>query len=97
MNIHDSLAETVVDRICKKNEELILEQLNDFVRRGLISIECGPMSLVRDLDQDKISISQTVRLVLKDKEYIEKLELENSQLKELVREIGKFKEVIEKI
>lgn len=85
------------NEIYRQTEELILEQLNDFVSRDLISIQTGPWSFVQSSTNDKIEIKRTVRLVLKDKEYIEKLELENSQLKELVREIGKLKEVIDKI
>lgn len=74
--------------VSKHTESLILEQLNDFVSRGLIILEMGPMSFVQEPDYStpvknyRIKIVQTCRLVLKDKEYIESLEKEIKDLKE---------------
>ena len=81
----------VAKEISIQTENLILEQLNEFVKRGLIVIEQGPMSFVRNLNCDEIKIERTVSLVLKDQEYIEKLEAENKELKSL---IDKLKAII---
>lgn len=71
----------------RQKESVILEQLNDLISRDLLVVQEGPQSLVRDLESDKITIQQSIRLVLKDKEYIEKLEIENRALKESIQAI----------
>ena len=74
-------ADKYLNQIMRQKENLILAQLNDFISRGLLVIEQGPMSLVRALDSDKIELRQEIKLTLKDKEYIQKLEAENAELK----------------
>ena len=78
-------AADIAQAIAKQTESLILEQLNDFVSRGLIKIELGPTSFVQAPEErNRIKIVQTCRLVLNDKDYIEKLEKENKDFKELI-------------
>jgi hypothetical protein len=43
--------------------------------------------LVQDYTSTKIEVRQQVRLTLKDKEYIEKLEKENQEMKDLLEAI----------
>jgi hypothetical protein len=82
-------ASDVARAAAKQTEHLILEQLNDFVSRGLLVIELGPMSFYRDVTTPDytLKISQSVKLVLKDKEYIEKLEAKNKELNEIVAKL----------
>lgn len=84
-------AEMIVKEISRdiqeQTEALILEQLNDLVSRGLLVIESSQPILVRDMSNNKIKISQSVRLTLKDKEYIETLEVENRRLKDILSKI----------
>lgn len=75
--------------VSKQTEDIILEQLNDFVSRGLIVLKMGPMTLTHDQMSNKINVSQSCTLVLKDKEYIEKLEKENIELKAQLNTISK--------
>lgn len=88
----DSLVNKVTKDLLKQKENLLMEQLNDFVSRGLIVIEETAPSFIKEDDlldpsSYKITLRQTVRLVLKDKEYIEKLEAENKELKESVKQL----------
>jgi hypothetical protein len=80
-------ASEIAHEIAKKTEGLILEQLNDFISRGLLEVEMtGPtfVQVVNPIGKNTVTIQQGVRLVLKDKEYIEKLEKENKELKDIL-------------
>jgi len=78
----------------KQKEAILLEQLNDLVTKGLLVIEETKPVLVQDSDTPKIILRQAVRLALKDKEYIQKLETENAELKAKLEAIKQtFKEV----
>lgn len=82
INTH-TLASEVANEAAKKTEGLILAQISDFVKRGLIELELGPMTMVTsDNDPYKIEMRQKVALRLKDKEYIEKIEAENLKFKQ---------------
>lgn len=80
--------QTVVKEIARDihqaTEKAMLDQLNDFVKRGLIVVEMTQPVLVQDLHTPEIRIQQYVKLTLKDKEYIEKLEKENQEMKDLL-------------
>lgn len=89
----DHYAKELAKESAKQTESIILEQLNDFISRGLIIIEKTQPVLTTEIDQNnnyQVRLNQSCRLVLKDKEYIEKLEKENQELKEL---ISKIKEI----
>lgn len=85
MSIQHQMINTALKDIAKQQESIILAQLNDFVSRGLILIEQGPMQIVQDEYSDKLVLKSSVRLILKDKEYIEKLEKINIDLKDLIQ------------
>src|SRR4051812_42730601 len=82
-----STATDVAREVAKQTESIILEQLNDFIKRGLIEIESGPISFVDEnpFEGHKITIRQSVRLRLKDREYIERLESENKIMREALK------------
>ena len=69
-----SLASEIADKTAKQTESMILKQLNDFISRGLIEVQQTAPQFVMSYDSDVVEIRQSVNLVLKDKEYIEKLE-----------------------
>lgn len=73
--------------IHEATEKAMLEQLNDFVSRGLIVVEMTQPILIQDMYSPEIRISQQVKLTLKDKEYILKLEKENQEMKDLLEAI----------
>ncbi len=91
MTTISNIATQIARQAADATETAILEQLNDFVSRGLIELKLGPQVITQDMHSAKLNIAQSVSLVLKDKEYIEKLETENKQLKELIK---KMKEVV---
>jgi len=88
--MHYDSTENIAREISKATEASIMAQLNDFISRGLIIVEHGPMSFTRNPLKDpyKINIEQTVSLKLKDKEYIEKLEAENKRYKDLLASLN---------
>lgn len=75
-----------------QKEQILMEQLNELISRDLLVVEETEPVLVREFNSNKVSLKQSVRLTLKDKEYIIKLEDENKQLKET---LAKFKELYE--
>lgn len=82
-------AAQVANEVAKATEATILEQLNDFISRGLIEIQMVGPTFVRDpyMHPTKVRIEQSCRLVLKDKEYIQKLEQENRELREILAKL----------
>lgn len=78
----------VLDEFVKEQEHIILDQLNDLIKRGLLVIESTKPTLVQNADSDKISVQQSIRLTLKDIDYIEKLEKENQELKEKIMKLA---------
>jgi hypothetical protein len=70
----NNLASEIAEKAAKQTESMILQQLNDFISRGLIAVQQTVPQFVRSFDSDVVEIRQSVTLVLKDKEYIEKLE-----------------------
>ena len=73
--------------VAKQTEESILAQLNDFISRGLLEIEMGPITFVSSDISMRVEVRQRVALKLKDKEYIQKLEAENKELRDLIVKI----------
>jgi len=72
-----SMAKVIEDiqtKMAKATDNMILQQLNEFISRGLIVVETVQPMMVREADSNKITIRQSVRLVLKDQEYIQTLE-----------------------
>lgn len=70
--------------IAQKTEATILGQLNDFISRGLITVEYGEFCMFQDPTIARLNVSQQITLRLKDKEYIESLERQVLELKTLV-------------
>lgn len=79
---------TIINDIMQQEENLILTQLDDLIKRGILVVERGPATLVEDLISASIQLRQTITLTVKDKEYIEKLEQENHELKNQLAMIG---------
>lgn len=75
--LSESMTGTLNDiqvKMAAATDNLILQQLNEFISRGLIIVEFLQPQMVRDIDSPQIKICQAIRLVLKDQEYIQKLE-----------------------
>lgn len=69
-----------------QKDEILKKQLSWLIERGMLEIQSGPEQLVQELNHDtgkyEIKFCQNVELVVKDKEYIEKLEAELKDLRE---------------
>lgn len=91
--VTESLSEIMQD-INKQNEALILESLGDLITKGLLVVEQTQPVLVgnHSINEDKyiVRLEQKIRLVLKDKEYIQKLEEENKKLREKIDRFYEF-------
>ena len=81
MSSTSSIIESIHRKMSEGQESMILSQLNDFISRGLIVVETTSPILVQDADSDRLVMRQACQLKLKDQEYIQKLELENAELK----------------
>ena len=76
-----------VNEIARQKDNQILEQLNDFISRGLLVVVQTQPIITRDYDSPIIKISQMVRLELRDREYMEQLEKENADLRHRLENI----------
>lgn len=94
INTEQSLVEKVARESARVTEESILDQLNELVSRGLLLIEETKPTLHRSVDSNKISIEKSIRLVLKDQEYIENLE---SKVKNLEESLEKYHKLVEEV
>lgn len=76
------MREKLMHDLWSQGETLVLSQLGELVTRGLLVIEKTQPVLTQEPGPGcNLKVSQAVRLVLKDREYIEKLEGENADLK----------------
>lgn len=82
-------ASEISKKTAEKTEQIILSQLGDLVKRGLIVIESTQPVLIHNPDSHLFHIKQSVRLVPKEKEYIERLEKECAVLRERLALIKK--------
>ena len=84
--------------ILKQQDVYILSQLNELVSRGLIVVETTNPIITRENNfitgDFDIKISQGIRLVPKEFQYIKKLEEENKDLKSKLNIIRKTVEYI---
>jgi hypothetical protein len=82
----DKTFSDMAQELAKQKENLILESLGDLVTKGLLVIEETQPVIIGhwSYDQDKyiVKLQQKVNFALKDKEYIQKLEQENKELRE---------------
>lgn len=76
-----AFASEIIKDLAAQQERIILEQLDGLVEKGLLVIEQAQPVLIKNSHSNKIEVSQKIRLALRDKEYIERLEKENAELK----------------
>lgn len=88
----NSLAENLAKVIHEKVEADLYLQLNDFIKRDLIKVEKTNVKLF-EMNDGSIQGRCGVRLVLKDKEYIEKLEKHIETLKETINKLTEKRNV----
>lgn len=88
MMINNYEIEGLIQSIVRQQEAYIAEQLGELIQKGLLVIESTKPILTQEFSSNKIHVSQAIRLVLKDKEYIEALESENKQLKSRLEQIS---------
>ena len=84
----DKLVTDIVHEAIKQKENLILDQLTELVSRGLLVVEQTNPTLTRTYNhssqQHEVKLAQCIKLKLKDQEYIERLEAENKEYKEII-------------
>jgi hypothetical protein len=89
MNFMSGEMSKIAAQIADQTEGVILEQLSELVKRGILVIEKGPMILTSNAREPfKIEVNQVVRLVLKDRDYIETLEKDNAEMKDLINRMN---------
>lgn len=87
--MHSQLSQfsDIVNEQYRLAQASILEQLDWFIKRGIIEVATGPSIITQDIISCKLNISKTVELKLKDKEYIESLERQLEEQKELIKKL----------
>lgn len=85
----NDLVKTIMEETAKKTEKVILQGLEDLVSRGLLVVRYDQPQLVETYDPTspngkRFTVNTAVRLELKDQGYIQKLELENKELREAI-------------
>lgn len=86
----DDMINERVRQLNKDVEDSMLEQLGDIVKKGLLVWEQSGQRIYNDhgpKGEPVFRIGCHGKLVLKDKEYIEKLELENARLAAAAKEV----------
>lgn len=73
----------IAKEISESVESAMLAQLNELLSRDLLVWESGQQMLVQDPTTNKLMVRIAGTLRLKDKEYIEQLEKENKEYKEI--------------
>lgn len=86
-----ALIEEVGGEIVRQTEASILSQLNELISRGLLIVESHGPIFVQDHLSAKLLVKTSVVLKLKDKEYIESLERQNTELRELISKLREEK------
>lgn len=87
MNFEDKYTKQLSKQVAKSTESAILEQLDELVSRNLLVIEQQQPVLVRSSNSGTMEVQSSVRVLLKDQEYIEKLEKENKELQEKLSKV----------
>jgi len=65
----------------KESQKIILNELSDLIKSGVLSIEIGAPQFVQSCDSMKIEVRQPVKIVVKERERIKTLENEIQSLK----------------
>lgn len=82
----DSLRDNLLNDVLKQKEKIILDQLGDLVKKGLLVIEETQPVLVQTHGPGfNMELRQAVRLVLKEREYVKRLEDENARMAEQIQ------------
>jgi len=93
--INIEYASDIAKRISRQRDDQLLKQLNWLVSRGLLVIErYDNFNLTTFPDPNggyKILYSEDFQLVVKDKEYIERLEKELEKLRKIEKVLGELK------
>lgn len=87
MNNH---TQELMTQVLKQQENLILEQLGELLTRKLLVVEATQPVLTSEYDVSgkyTLELKQAIRLKLRDQEYIENLEKENKELKEIIQKL----------
>lgn len=77
----DKLAQTLMHKSAQAREEAILAQLNDLIQKGILVLKTNGSSFYRASDSNELIYKEQILVELKDREYIEKLEKENAEMR----------------
>jgi hypothetical protein len=86
-----SFLESTVRKLFEQREAIIMTQLQDLIQKGILVVELGEMVFIQHAYKAEIELHQAVKLTLRDKEYIEKLEQENA---DLINQINAVREIV---
>lgn len=82
-SFYDQITDVASD-VSKMCDDKLMTQLEWLVKRGILIVKKSEGKFLQMADNGKISYHQEIELCVQDKEYIEKLEAENAQLKNTI-------------
>ena len=83
----NDLVRKLVETAASAREEAVLAHLRDLVEKGILVMKVDDWTFFRDELSNQLVYKEKVELQLNAQEYIDKLEKENSEMKEYIKEI----------
>lgn len=78
----------IMDDLYRQQEAIINDQLGDLIKKGILIVEMtNPVLVKNPFDQYKVELRQGLRVTIKEKEYIQKIEKENLDLREKLNKV----------
>ena len=87
LNSENELVKRLVETATKAREESVLSHLRDLVDKGILVMKVDDWTFYREEHSNQLVYKEKVELQLNVQEYIDKLEKENSEMKEYIKEI----------
>lgn len=86
---HDTkqVCEVLMEQVARQTEDLLAQDLNAFVKKGLLRVVTGPVTLVQNPMSTDIEVRTQVKFELRDKEYIAELEKKISELESMITDM----------
>lgn len=94
--LNNNSIESIMNTALNQRECLVLKELQKLIDSGVLTIEFGDRHLIKNHMNNNIELVQSININIKEKERIEQLEKENSELKISLQAIRNALEAINK-
>ncbi len=90
MSYDTNSIESTFNKAVKYRDSVILKELNDLIEKGILEVELSEMKFMHAPNTAQIELRQICKIVLKEREYIERLEKDVKRYKDRYNEIIGF-------